>query len=42
MSLDDRVEALAQLEIIEAKGLALGQILENIIGTLDIGRFSDS
>jgi signal transduction histidine kinase len=40
VSLEDRVEALAQLEIIEANGLALGHILENIIDTLDIGRLS--
>lgn len=40
VSLEDRVEALAQLEIIEANGLALGHSLENIIDTLDIGRLS--
>ena len=39
-SLEDVVEALAQLEIIEMKGLALSQILENIISTLDSGRLS--
>ena len=38
--IDDRVESLAQLEIIEANGIALGSILENIIDTLDIGRLS--
>ncbi len=40
MPAEDRVEALAQLEIIEANGLSLGNILENIIDTLDIGRLS--
>ncbi|WWD18838.1 hypothetical protein CI109_103293 [Kwoniella shandongensis] len=34
---EDRLDALAQLEIIEANGLSLGSILENIIDTLDIG-----
>lgn len=38
ISRDDRNDASAQLEIIEANGVALGQILENIIDTLDIGR----
>ncbi|ORY31773.1 hypothetical protein BCR39DRAFT_525320 [Naematelia encephala] len=37
---EDRIEALAHLEIIESNGLALGNILENIIDTLDIGRMS--
>ena len=37
---DDRAEALMQLEIIEANGLALGDILENMIDTLDMGRSS--
>jgi hypothetical protein len=40
LSLEDGVEALAQLEIFEMKGLALSQILENIISTLDSGRLS--
>lgn len=35
---DDRVEAAAHLEVIESNGVALGEILENIIDTLDIGR----
>lgn len=38
MSIEDRLDTLAQLEIIEANGLALSNILENIIDTLDIGR----
>ncbi|RXK37253.1 hypothetical protein M231_05474 [Tremella mesenterica] len=36
MSIEDRIEALAQLEIIEANGLALSSILENITDTLDV------
>jgi signal transduction histidine kinase len=40
MNSEDRSDALSQLEIIEANGLALGNILENIIDTLDIGRMS--
>lgn len=35
---DDRREASIHLEVIESNGAALGQILENIIDTLDIGR----
>jgi hypothetical protein len=38
LSRDDRKEAAAHLEVIESNGDALGQILENIIDTLDIGR----
>jgi hypothetical protein len=38
---EDRAEALAQLEIIETNGIALGTILENIIDTLDIGRLTN-
>lgn len=38
---EDRADAMSQLEMIEANGLALGQILENIIDTLDIGRVSN-
>lgn len=38
---EERLEALAQLEVIEANGVALGSILDNIIDTLDIGRLSD-
>jgi signal transduction histidine kinase len=37
---DDKADALAQLEIIESNGMALGTILENIIDTLDIGRLT--
>ncbi len=37
---EDQCEALAQLEIIEANGVALGNTLENIIDSLDIGRLS--
>ncbi|WVQ96575.1 hypothetical protein IAU59_003680 [Kwoniella sp. CBS 9459] len=40
MSVEDRMEALAQLEIIESNGLSLGNILENIIDTLDIGKMA--
>ncbi|OCF75572.1 hypothetical protein I204_04429 [Kwoniella mangroviensis CBS 8886] len=40
LSQDDRVEALTQLEIIEANGSSLGGILENIIDTLDIGKMA--
>ncbi|WWC96361.1 hypothetical protein V866_003228 [Kwoniella sp. B9012] len=40
VSQDDRIEALTQLEIIEANGLSLGGILENIIDTLDIGKMA--
>ncbi|WWC88243.1 uncharacterized protein L201_003149 [Kwoniella dendrophila CBS 6074] len=40
VSREDRIEALAQLEIIEANGLSLGGILENIIDTLDIGKMA--
>ncbi|WWC63013.1 uncharacterized protein I303_105611 [Kwoniella dejecticola CBS 10117] len=40
VSRDDRIEALAQLEIIEANGMSLGGILENIIDTLDIGKMA--
>ncbi|WVR06694.1 hypothetical protein IAU60_003726 [Kwoniella sp. DSM 27419] len=35
---EDRLEVLSQLEIIEANGMSLGNILENIIDTLDIGK----
>ncbi|OCF44334.1 hypothetical protein I317_01779 [Kwoniella heveanensis CBS 569] len=42
ISMEDRVEALAQLEIIEANGLSLGNILENIIDTLDIGKMASN
>lgn len=38
---EDRAEALVQLEIIEGNGLALSNILENIIDTLDIGRLEN-
>ena len=34
----DKVEALAQLEIIEMNGINLSQILDNIIDTLDVGK----
>lgn len=37
---EDRADAMAHLEMIETNGVALGQILENIIDTLDIGRLS--
>ncbi|WRT66765.1 uncharacterized protein IL334_003728 [Kwoniella shivajii] len=37
---EDKTEALAQLDIIEANGLSLGGILENIIDTLDIGKMA--
>jgi signal transduction histidine kinase len=37
---EDKSDAISQLEIIEANGSALGNILENIIDTLDIGRMS--
>ena len=37
---DDNKEAISHLEVIETNGVALGQILENIIDTLDIGRAS--
>ncbi|ODN93564.1 hypothetical protein L198_05430 [Cryptococcus wingfieldii CBS 7118] len=37
---EDRVEILQQLEIIESNGLSLGNILENIIDTLDIGKMA--
>jgi signal transduction histidine kinase len=40
-SSEDKIDAISQLEIIEANGLALGQILENIIDTLDIGRMTN-
>ncbi|KAK8864137.1 hypothetical protein IAR55_001383 [Kwoniella newhampshirensis] len=40
MTAEDRLDALAQLEIIEANGLSLGSILENIIDTLDIGKMA--
>jgi hypothetical protein len=40
LAAEDRADAMSQLEMIEANGLALGQILENIIDTLDIGRVS--
>lgn len=40
MPTEDQIDALAQLEIIEANGLALGNILENIIDSLDIGQLS--
>nr|XP_019013177.1 uncharacterized protein I206_02675 [Kwoniella pini CBS 10737]OCF51958.1 hypothetical protein I206_02675 [Kwoniella pini CBS 10737] len=40
VSREDRTEALSQLEIIEANGLSLGGILENIIDTLDIGKMA--
>ncbi|WVF69066.1 hypothetical protein IAT40_003840 [Kwoniella sp. CBS 6097] len=40
ISIEDRIEALSQLEIIEANGLSLGNILENIIDTLDIGKMA--
>ncbi|KAL7420450.1 hypothetical protein Q5752_004400 [Cryptotrichosporon argae] len=36
--LESRTEALAQLEIIESNGQALGNILENLIDTLNLGR----
>ncbi|WVN85689.1 uncharacterized protein L203_100838 [Cryptococcus depauperatus CBS 7841] len=37
---EDRIEILAQLEIIESNGISLGGILENIIDTLDIGKMA--
>ncbi|TYJ53875.1 hypothetical protein B9479_005497 [Cryptococcus floricola] len=37
---EDRVEIVQQLEIIESNGLSLGNILENIIDTLDIGKMA--
>lgn len=37
---EEKHDAMAHLEMIEANGIALGQILENIIDTLDIGRLS--
>jgi signal transduction histidine kinase len=40
MSPKDHLEAVAQLEIIETNGMALGSILENIIDTLDVGRMT--
>jgi signal transduction histidine kinase len=37
---EDKADAMAHLDMIETNGEALGQILENIIDTLDIGRLS--
>ncbi|WVQ73540.1 hypothetical protein IAR50_003116 [Cryptococcus sp. DSM 104548] len=37
---EDRLEIAQQLEIIESNGLSLGNILENIIDTLDIGKMA--